>query len=460
MAFNYRPESSAEIFEKNKKNAGEAALIYEAVMDKYGEGIILDPTTQYQKIKIPRVVGDTATITQVKTHLKSKGIDIKGLEISFGNGSGAGVGTDAVETEMQENCTRLYCQTYMETRKFPKQSDVLAIYPGVSELWTKTFENQAKSIISWIGTKGYNFSRNENNGIMPHLEGIANKKCGVITKDSWNPADIYAVKKTKETEIKREIKNIGDMSGDADKRLDALNEYMRGKLASKELIGISLKKLSRGQVRVIELTNATARDNDIDISIVPNSILFDLDLNSDNEFNTGEMSFKLNVKGSVVNTQIRAFSGGKRESTQMDMTGQGAAAKLGKVSSTKAIGPYLTPLGLTRTMGTQLPKVGKWTENDIRKYVSQYNRIKNKKIGGQSIDWGEDSWESTLRKAILLEKSNDRTASQLSAKLQCFRWVEILVAIDRKGKLKEFLTVLYYGAKKEYDSAGPFLKVA
>tara|TARA_B100000497_G_C7320202_1_gene213815 strand:- start:154 stop:489 length:336 start_codon:yes stop_codon:yes gene_type:complete len=111
-------------------------------------------------------------------------------------------------------------------------------------------------------------------------------------------------------------------------------------------------------------------------------------------------------------------------------------------------------------MGTQLPKVGKWTENDIRKYVSQYNRIKNKKIGGQSIDWGEDSWESTLRKAILLEKSNDRTASQLSAKLQCFRWVEILVAIDRKGKLKEFLTVLYYGAKKEYDSAGPFLKVA
>ena len=37
MAFNYRPESSAEIFEKNKKNAGEAALIYEAVMDKYGE---------------------------------------------------------------------------------------------------------------------------------------------------------------------------------------------------------------------------------------------------------------------------------------------------------------------------------------------------------------------------------------------------------------------------------------
>ena len=174
------------------KKSGDAALIYEAVMDKYGEGIILDPNTQYQKIKIPRVVSDTATIAQVKTHLKSKGIDVKGLEISFGNGSGAGVGTDAVETAMQENCTRLYCESYMKNRKFPKQSEVLEIYPGVSELWTKTFENQAKSIISWIGKKGYVFSRND--GIMEYLEDIANKKCGVRTKDSWNPADIYAVK--------------------------------------------------------------------------------------------------------------------------------------------------------------------------------------------------------------------------------------------------------------------------
>jgi hypothetical protein len=458
VAFNFRPESSAEILAKKKKYDAEAALIFEVVMDKYGEGIILDPNTQFQKVKIPRVVADSATIAQVKQHLKSQGVDLKNIDVTFGDGSGAGVGTDAVETAKQENCTRLYCQHYMSNRKFPPHKEVLEIYPEVSDLWTETFQNQAKSIVGWIGSRGYTFSRDD--GIMPFLEGIASTKCGVRTKDSWNPADIYAVKTTSERQIRQDLTKIGEMKGEDEARLNALNDYMRGKLANKELIGISLKKLSRGKVRVVELSNATPRDNEIDISIVPNSIMFDLDLNDSNEFKTGEMSFKLNVKGATVATQIRAFSGGKRESTQMDMTGKGEAAKLGKVSSTKAIGPYLRPLGLSRTMGTDLPRIGQWTEADIKKYVDQYNSIKRTRIGGQSIDWGDDDWESTLRKAIIIEQQNDRTASQLSAKLQCFRWVEIFAAIERQGKLKEFLVVLYYGAKKEYDSAGPFLKVA
>ena len=63
-------------------------------------------------------------------------------------------------------------------------------------------------------------------------------------------------------------------------------------------------------------------------------------------------------------------------------------------------------------------------------------------------------------KARSLEKNNNRTASQLSAKLQCFRWIEILHKLDKSKKLNEFLNVLYYGAKKQYASAGPFLKIS
>ena len=60
----------------------------------------------------------------------------------------------------------------------------------------------------------------------------------------------------------------------------------------------------------------------------------------------------------------------------------------------------------------------------------------------------------------MIEHDNPRTASQLSAKLQCFQWVKILQTIDKAGKLQEFLTILYYGAKKQYDTAGPFLKIS
>ena len=49
---------------------------------------------------------------------------------------------------------------------------------------------------------------------MPFVEKIALEKCGVRTKDSWNPADIYHCKEiTEKIKYKIKIKSIGDMSG-------------------------------------------------------------------------------------------------------------------------------------------------------------------------------------------------------------------------------------------------------
>ena len=58
--------------------------------------------------------------------------------------------------------------------------------------------------------KNYEYSRDE--GIMPFVEKIARDKCGVKTKDSWNPADIYIVKKSKKIQIQSELTKIGNMS--------------------------------------------------------------------------------------------------------------------------------------------------------------------------------------------------------------------------------------------------------
>ena len=458
MAFNFRPKSKEEILKKKKKYSEVVSEIFQIVLEEYGEGLILDPTTNFEKVKIPRIVGESNKISDVRTFVKSK-IGKHDINISFGNGSGTGKGTDAKETQKQENCTRLYCEIYMKNNKFPSSKEVEKIYPEVSDDWYKTFESQSIAIKKWLGNKsGYEFSRDQ--GIMPIVEGIAIDKCGVRTKDSWNPADIYAVKTSEKSKIISELKSIGDLEMDKSSKLDRLNSYMRDKILSKELVGISLKKLKKGNVQTIELSNATKKKTIEDICIVPGSISLDLDLNQNQEFNTGEMSFSLKVAGNVFSVQIRAFSGGVRESTQMDITGKTAAAKLGKVSSREAIDPYLGKFGLKRRMGSHLPKVGQWNESNIKKYVDEWNSIKNNKISNISINWGESNWEETLRKCVDIEKENDRTASQLSSKLQCFQWVKIFNEIERRGKLKEFLIILYYGAKKEYDSAGPFLKIA
>ena len=315
---------------------------------------------------------------------------------------------------------------------------------------------QASSLKSWLGNnKGYEYSRDQ--GIMPFVENIALKKCGVRTKDSWNPADIYIVKKKNKTAIEKKIKSIGDMVADKSIKLDALNDYMKSMFVKKLLVGISLKKL--GKKVKLEETNVKGNKTE-KISLVKNSIDCNLDLDNKGEFNTGELSLTIKVDKATVNVQVRAFSGGERESTQMDMTGSGAAAKLGKVSSREAIDPFLSKYGLKRRMGSDLPKVGKFKKEDTKYFENEQTKLKKYSIMGTKVNFGTSNWSLTFSQARDLEIDNNRTASQLSAKLQCFRWIEIFNTLDRKKKLNEFLNVLYYGAKKQYASAGPFLKIS
>ena len=462
MAYNYRPKSASEIIKKKKTYSVEAASIYEYVNKNYGETIVLDPKTDFKKVKIPRAVEKEIGIAELKRKLKENA-PIDKVDISFGNGSGKGGSSiNAVETAKQENATRFVCQEVIEHNKFPSGADITKIYPDYDDDWHETFKMQSESLKKWLGptNRGYEYSRDAQNGMMAIIESTALNKCGVKTKDSWNPADIYICKKSKKQEIKKEIERIGSLNTTDKKiKLDMLNEYMRKKFKTRELVGISLKKL--GKTVSLEETNVDRLQTLKDIEIIRNSIRLNLDLNDRGEFTTGEMALKIQVGSDEVNIQIRAFSGGVRESTQMDMTGAGAAAKLGKVSSREAIEPFLRDFpNLKRRMGTDLPKVGQWTAQDIKKYIDEKSALERLTIDGSRVDFGDGDWSKTLNEAIQLEKENNRTASQLSAKLQCFRWVEIFAEIDQKGKLKDFLSVLYSGAKKQYASAGPFLKIS
>ena len=90
-----------------------------------------------------------------------------------------------------------------------------------------------------------------------------------------------------------------------------LNDYMRKLFKTREMIGISLKKL--GKTVKIEETNVVRQQSIKDISIVPQSFKLDLDLEPNGEFKTGELAVKLTAEGGIVNVQIRDFSGKERE---------------------------------------------------------------------------------------------------------------------------------------------------
>ena len=135
--------------------------------------------------------------------------------------------------------------------------------------------------------------------MMHIIENIALNKCGVSTKDSWNPADIYICKKSSKAEIKKEVTRIGNLTLANGAKLDMLNEYMRKKFKTRELVGISLKKL--GKNATVEETNVSRLQPLTDISIIKGSFKLDLDLAANGEFKTGELKFKIRREGKEVN---------------------------------------------------------------------------------------------------------------------------------------------------------------
>ena len=152
MAFNFRPTSRKEILDKNKTFSSQAADVFSFVRDTYGKDIsvILNPITDFKEVKIPRIVEEQDNIATVKRKLSGI-VNLTGMKIQFGNGSGVGGSKiDAKTTAMQENATRFVCEQFIEKGKYPTNSKIEKIYPDYDEDWHNTFTLQATTLKTYL----------------------------------------------------------------------------------------------------------------------------------------------------------------------------------------------------------------------------------------------------------------------------------------------------------------------
>ena len=391
--------------------------------------------------------------------------------------------TSAVETAKQENGSRVFMESVIENNKKPSFREMKKIYDGYDLSWKGIYEKQTTALQKFLGIrKGYTYSRDD--GIMPMIENIAKEECGVSVKDRWNPMDIVLIKKSMKNVVEGTIKELTTISGmSKDAKLEILNAYMRETLNDKILIGISLKAIKPNKkVATQELANMAKGSARTTIEYEPKSLKCTLTLGKKNNylFDTGELGFDLETEsGGSIHGQARNFQYSKaRNVVQTDLTpkGKDAGAKLGKVSSV-ALDGFLESLNLQRPSSAarhlHIPAVGTWKKTDIDFWVNLYNEIKDERVGGESIDFGEvavyengqkvgEGIEKVIKTAIKYEtESKDRSSGgRFSSKLISLEWAKIWVEIDKKKKLKEWCTALYYGAKKEFSSKnGPFLKI-
>ena len=388
--------------------------------------------------------------------------------------------TSATETAKQENGSRVFFESVIEKGKEPTDKEMLKVYDGYNLEWKETYRKQTAALKKYLGSnKGYEYSRDS--GVMPFIEGIAKSNCGVSVKDRWNPMDIVLVKKGMKRVVEGTIKELTNIDGiSKEANLSLLNAYMKEALEDKILVGVSLKAISKTKKTAnAELANMggdkTAR---VEIDLVPNSIKCTLTLGKKKEFlfDTGELGFDMKTEsGGTIHGQSRNFQYSKaRNVIQTDLTpkGKDGGAKLGKVSSV-ALDKFLPDIGLNRppsaTKHPHIPAVGKWTEADIKYWVDLYDKLK----GNNMIDFGEvavyeggkkigSDFRSIMDNAIMYETAErDRSSGgRFSSKLIALEWANCWAEVAKKGRMKDWCRVLYYGAKKEFGSSnGPFLKI-
>ena len=165
----------------------------------------------------------------------------------------------------QENCSILFFETLLKARfnlsdEGYAQLDKKAfgkggVYPKATQVWKRSFDEQVLGLGTYlisrsIPTTGWVWSRG--NGMMGYLERICTTRCGSTVK-AWNPMDVVAVQKGKETELKKEI-DENTQNGDKEMNMRMLNAIMKDAILNKELMPISLKQVGKNERGAFEMS--------------------------------------------------------------------------------------------------------------------------------------------------------------------------------------------------------------
>lgn len=122
--------------------------------------------------------------------------------------------------------------------------------------WHDSFEKTYAGVLTIMPKASlaqYNFYRDSNPKKIAFLNQITDEKYLPDSKDNWNPADVWAVKKSSEGKLGTEVSKLYIKLKEGKAGIEDLNGFVQKAFDSKELIGISLKKVAGPKATVIKV---------------------------------------------------------------------------------------------------------------------------------------------------------------------------------------------------------------
>ena len=360
--------------------------------------------------------------------------------------------------------------------------------------WLNAFYFQQKVLLKrYASTKFSRFDRD--GGFMEYISKLIKTKFGISKKDTWDPADVWAVdglEEDIEKIINKGLEEVEDYS-DMQEKYDTimlenkvrigvikLNSILIDLLEAKKVVGISLKltgsKAHIEEINVIMVKELMA-SNEALINTVTNGykVTPKNDFTCKFEIPKNKKTFTQDVRvvandienGGIFDFQIKANSSESATGSNLkfEVTIKGMSkARGGKVpvDQLQKLIDGIKPNSFENDY-TKFPRNVKEFEDKLSTYKTMFKKLKT-----EGVDFGvpfEDKSKESFVKNVTdaFKNKNKAFTTNATCKLMGFEFLYFLVSI-KEDQRKELLTDMSFLAQKKntrkMDMFGPFIKIA
>lgn len=397
------------------------------------------------------------------------------IELNFKDNNFSSHKMDAKATAEMETLWSKFMWCATAGKEPPTYEEAYKDFNKITEKWYNTFISGSKTVADFLLKTPYVFSR-EDFTVPPQKYSIHKLINTVFTKrrdlfkvigskkDAWNPSDIYAVVASEYDDL---CESWIALSENETTTLDDINSFLLTLLQNKQLIGISLKKLTTVDNPSLELSNMNKEEiPSYDYKLEK----FNVPLNLKSEGAASGAIFWLNDGSSRIKGQIRYYGASTFDARlggnlQMELLPQKGEARLGKVpkgiilSWAEMLGLEVPSREESITIAQQLFDIEptrRQLEGSIAQQVAE--------LEASSLPFSPTiaQLRVLIRKLSLttwetIDREDKVLLSWLPFYLLCG---QIFARAEQEGKTKEFIDSIINGAKKLGKVNAPFVKLS
>ncbi len=365
--------------------------------------------------------------------------------------------------------------------------------------WLNAFYFQQKVLLEkYASTKFSRFDRD--GGFMEYISKLIKIKFGISKKDTWDPADVWAVDGSEEDIekiINKGLEEVEDYS-DMQKKYDTgmlenkvrigvikLNSILIDLLEEEKVVGISLK-LTGSKAHIEEINVIRVKELMESNKALINTVTNGYEVTPKNDFTCkfeipqNKKTFTQDVRvvandienGGIFDFQIKANS--SESATGSNLKFEVTIKGMSKARGGKVPVDQLQKLinGIKKNSFendyTKFPRNVKEFVTKLSTYKTMFEKLSSGAVGvdfGVPFEVDENKSKESFVKNVTdaFNNKNKAFTTNATCKLMGFEFLYFLVSIEKK-QMKELLTDMSFLAQKKntrkLDTFGPFIKIA